>query len=51
MLELFSLVFFALIVYTFLVIVPTMVERMGSEEFMASYYRHLASRSINSFGK
>ncbi|MBQ2984754.1 MAG: hypothetical protein IJD57_08175 [Candidatus Gastranaerophilales bacterium] len=51
MFELFSLVFFGLIVYTFLVVVPTVVERVTSEEFKASYFKHLASRCINSYGK
>ena len=51
MLELFSLVFFGLIVYTTLVIVPTVVERMSSEEFRSAYFSHLASRFINSYGK
>jgi len=51
MLELFSLVFFGLIVYTFLVIVPSVVENLTSEEFRFSYFSHLASKSINSYGK
>ncbi len=51
MFELFSLVFFGLVVYTFLVIVPTIVEHVTSEEFRASYFKHLASRFINSYGK
>ncbi len=51
MLELISLVFFGLVVYTFLVIVPTIVENLASEEFRASYFKHLASRYVNSYGK
>ena len=51
MLEMLSLVFFGFIVYTFLVIVPTIVERLGSEEFREAYFSHLASRFINSYGK
>ena len=51
MLEMFSLVFFGIIVYTFLVIVPTIVERLASEEFRASYFKHLAARCVNSFGR
>ena len=51
MVEMLSLVFFALIVYTFLVIVPSVVENLASEEFRASYFAHLASRYINSYGK
>ena len=51
MIEMMSLVFFGLIVYTFLVILPTVVENLASEEFRASYFSHLASRCINSYGK
>ena len=51
MLELLSLVFFAVIVYTFLVIVPTVVEKLSSEEFREAYFAHLSSRHITSFGK
>jgi len=51
MLELLSLVFFACIVYTFLVIVPTIVERMSSEEFRSAYFAHLSSPHLNSYGK
>ncbi|MBQ8847509.1 MAG: hypothetical protein IJ003_01025 [Candidatus Gastranaerophilales bacterium] len=51
MIEMLSLVFFGLIVYTFLVILPSVVENVASEEFRASYFSHLASRYINSYGK
>ena len=51
MLEMLSLVFFGFIVYTFLVIVPTVVEHIGSEEFRKAYFSHLASMHINSYGK
>ena len=51
MIEMVSLVFFGLIVYTFLVIIPSVVENLTSEEFRASYFSHLASRYINSYGK
>ena len=51
MLELFSLVFFGMIVYTFLVIVPTVVEHLTSDEFRSAYYSHLASRYLNSYGR
>ena len=51
MIEMVSLVFFGLIVYTFLVVIPTVVENLTSEEFRASYFAHLASRYINSYGK
>ena len=51
MLELFSLVFFGMIVYTFLVIMPTIVEHLTTDEFRSSYYSHLASRYLNSYGR
>ncbi len=51
MLEMMSLIFFGFIVYTFLVVVPTIVERVSSEEFKDAYFSHLASRFINSYGK
>ena len=51
MLELFSLVFFGMIVYTFLVIMPTVVEHLTSDEFRCAYYSHLASKYLNSYGK
>ena len=51
MLQLISLVFFAAIVYTFLVIVPTMVEKFSNEEFREAYFAHLSSPHINSYGK
>lgn len=51
MLELLSLVFFGLIVYTFLVIVPSVVENMATEEFRCSYFSYLASKYVNSYGK
>ena len=51
MLELLGLVFFGAIVYTFLVIVPTTIEKLGSEEFKCAYFEHLASKHLTSFGK
>jgi len=51
MLEMFSLVFFGLIVYTFLVIFPTIVERFSQEEFRRAYFDYLGSKWINSYGK
>ena len=51
MLELLCLVFFGVVVYTFLVIMPTVVENLSSEEFRSAYFAHLSSRFINSYGK
>lgn len=49
--QMLSLIFFGFIVYTFLVIVPSIVEHIASEEFRVSYFSHLASKYINSYGK
>ena len=51
MLELLSLVFFGMIVYTFLVILPSIVEHLSADEFKSAYFKHLASRYLNSYGK
>ncbi len=51
MLELFSLVFFGFIVYALLVVIPSVVERLTSEEFKSAYFSHLASRYVNSYGR
>ena len=51
MLELLSLIFFGCIIYTFLVIVPTAVEKLSSEEFKNAYFYHLSSIHLNSYGK
>lgn len=51
MLELFGLVFFGMIVYTFLVIVPSVVEHISADEFKSAYFEHLASKYVNSYGK
>ena len=51
MLELFSLVFFGMIVYTFLVVMPTIVEHLTTDEFRSAYYSHRASKYLNSYGR
>lgn len=51
MLELLGLVFFGAIVYTFLVIMPAIVEMLTADEFKRAYFSHLASKYINSYGK
>ena len=51
MLEMISLVFFGFLVYAFLILIPSIVENVSSEEFRASYFKHLASKFINSYGK
>ena len=48
MLELLGLVFFGLIVYTFLVVLPAVVEALSTDEFKSAYFSHLASKYINS---
>lgn len=51
MFEALGLVFFAAVVYLFLVVVPTVVEFFGSEEFANSYFKHLSKSHLNSFGR
>ncbi len=51
MLEMISLVVFGLLIYMFLVVVPSIIENVASEEFQNAYFKHLASRFINSYGK
>ncbi len=51
MIEMLSLVFFGVMVYALLVVIPAMVENFGAEEFRSAYFRHLASKYINSYGK
>ena len=51
MLEMLSLVFFGVIVYTCLVVVPTVVEHFANEDFKNAYFAHLSSKFINSYGK
>lgn len=51
MIEMLSLVFFGLVIYTFLIVVPTMVERVTSDEFKEGYFGGLNSKHVNSYGK
>ncbi len=51
MLEALGLVVFAGVVYLFLVVVPTVVEKVSSEEFKEAYFNHLGDKSVNSYGK
>jgi len=51
MLEMISLVSFGFIVYMCLIVIPTTIERFTCEEFRNAYFSHLASPSINSYGK
>lgn len=51
MLEFFSLIFFGLVVYTFLIVIPSVVENLSTEEFRLSYFAHLANKWVNSYGK
>ena len=46
-----GLAVFACVVYLFLVVVPTMVEKFASEEFKEAYFAHLGDTSVNSYGK
>ncbi len=51
MFEALGIVFFALIVYLFLVVIPAAIEYFGSEEFAGSYFKHLSQSHLNSFGR
>lgn len=51
MFEAISLVIFAGVMYFCLVIAPSAVEFLGSEEFKKSYLAHLASEHLTTFGK
>lgn len=51
MFEALGLVFFAAVVYLFLIVVPTIVENLTSEEFRCAYFRHLGKHHVNSFGR
>ena len=51
MVEMISLIFFGFIVYACLVVVPSIVEMMSTESFKASYFAHLASKYLHSYGK
>lgn len=51
MFEAVGLVFFAGVVYLFLIVVPAVVENLTSEEFRCAYFKHLAKPHVNSFGR
>lgn len=51
MFEALGIVFFAGIVYLFLVVIPAVIEYFGSEEFANSYFKHLSQSHLNSFGR
>ena len=51
MLEALGLVCFAIVVYFFLVVVPTVVEKVSSPEFQRAYFDYLGKSSIHSYGK
>ncbi len=50
-LEMLSVVLFAGVVYTFLVVVPSVIEKLSSEDFRRAYFSHLAEKSVHSYGK
>ncbi len=51
MFEALSLIIFAGVMYFCLVLAPTIVEIVGSEEFKKSYLKHLSSEHIATLGK
>lgn len=46
-----SLVFFGLVVYTFLVVIPTVVDKIACANFKDAYLSYLSSQHVNSYGK
>lgn len=51
MLEMFSLILFAGICYLMLIVIPTVVEKITSEEFKKSYIKFLSKTDLHSYGK
>lgn len=51
MFEALSLIIFAGVMYFCLVLAPTIIETVGSEEFKKSYLKHLSGEHVNSYGK
>ena len=51
LLELSSIVLFAGLIYAFLIVIPSAIEKLSSEEFRRAYFSHLAEKSVNSYGK
>lgn len=51
MFEALGLVFFAGVVYLFLIVVPALVENFSSQEFKYAYFKHLSNPHLNSFGR
>ena len=49
--EALGLVLFAGIVYLFLVVVPSIVEKVQDPEFRKSYFAYLSEKTIHSMGK
>jgi len=46
-----SVILFAGLIYMFLVVVPSIIEKFSSEEFKRAYFSHLAEKSVHSYGK
>jgi len=51
MFEALGLIVFAGVIYLFLVVVPTVVEKVSSKEFKESYFSYLGEKTLNSYGK
>jgi hypothetical protein len=51
MFETLGLILFAVVIYTFLIVIPTVVEKVSSPEFRKAYFAYLGKKSIHSFGK
>ncbi len=51
MIEVLSLLLFAGLVATFLVVLPVAFEKLSSPDFCSRYFSHLASKTLHSYGK
>ncbi len=51
MLEMLSLIVFAGICYLMLIVIPSVIEKVTSEEFKKSYIKFLSKPSLHSYGK
>ena len=51
MIEVLSLLLFAGLVATFLVLLPAAFEKLSSPDFCNRYFSHLSSKTLHSYGK
>jgi len=51
MIEALSLIVFAGVFCLLMIVVPSVVEKVSSEEFKKSYIKHLSKNYLHSYGK